>query len=88
MITRKDIKRTAELISPEAAKVLAKYRTKSRGHRTAHQPEKPIRKVKVVVHPTPSYSSEQTTAQHISLAHVDFIRRTDKYFTTGEQHGS
>jgi len=85
MITRKQIKLATKLISPEAGKVLARFRTMSRAVRTGKAKDKPIRKIKVRVAEFPSYSGAHSF-QTVSLARVDFIKRTDKYFT-GENNG-
>lgn len=86
MITRKQIKIATKLISPEAGKVLATYRTKSRGHKTANRPDKPIERTKQRVKIAPCYSGAAPVFRIVTLARVDFIKRTDKYFT-GESNG-
>lgn len=80
MITRKQIRLATALISPEAGKVLSTYRTKSRGHLTANRPDKPIARVKHRIKIAPGYSSAEPVFKTITLARVDFIARTDKYF--------
>jgi hypothetical protein len=84
MITRRDVKEAAKHLRPEVVRVLRKSMMLSQGKRRSLRAERPILKIKHTVAITPSWSGAHETMT-VSLARVDFITRTDKYFT-GEKN--
>ncbi len=76
-ITKKHVKLATTLISPEAGKVLAKYRTKSRGHKTAYREDKPIERVVRKVQIMPCFSSCEPVYRCVSLARVKFLEKAE-----------
>lgn len=72
-ISRKDIKLATALISPDAGKVLAKYRTNSRGMQTYFREDKPIETVTVQVATFPCFSSCDRVFKSVTLPRVKFL---------------
>lgn len=72
-VTKKDVRLAAKVLSPAAAKVLAKHRTKSRGMQTYFREEKPIETVVKKVAMFPCFSSCDLVYNRVTLPRVKFL---------------
>lgn len=73
-VTKKDVQIAAKVLSPSAAKLLAKHRTKSRGMQTYFRKDKPIETVKVIIPLLPSHSGADYFMT-VSLPRIKFLEQ-------------